>query len=136
MLHLLLITKFNLNFVTLPNQEPMETQNPIARNLKLYREKLGISQESLANYLGVSRGEINYYENDKRAVPTKVIEKAAKLFGIDEYDLYNEDTENLQANIAFAFRADYLTTEDLETIADFRKIVLNYLKMTKALYNE
>ena len=114
----------------------METENPIAQNIKLYREKIGISQENLANYLGVSRGEVNYYENGKRAVPTNVIEKAAKLFGIDEYDLYSNDIESQQANIAFAFRADYLTIKDLETIADFRKIVLNYLKMTKTLYNE
>lgn len=114
----------------------MQTENIIGRNIKLYREKIGISQESLAEYLGVSRGEMNYYENEKRTIPTKVIEKAARLFGIDEYDLYDENIETQQANTAFAFRANFLTIEDLGKVADFRKIVLNYLKMTKALHNE
>jgi len=114
----------------------MQTENIVGRNIKLYREKIGISQESLADYLGVSRGEMNYYENGKRTIPSNVIEKAARLFGIDEYDLYDENIETQQANTAFAFRANFLTAEDLEKIADFRKIVLNYLKMTKALHNE
>ena len=114
----------------------MQTENIIGRNIKLYREKIGISQESLADYLGVSRGEMNYYENGKRTIPSKVIEKASRLFGIDEYDLYDENIETQQANTAFAFRANFLTAEDLGKIADFRRIVLNYLKMTKTLHNE
>lgn len=114
----------------------MQAANIIGQNLRMYREKIGLSQESLADYLEVSRGEVNYYENGKRSIPSTVIEKAARLFGIEEYDLYDEDIDTQQANTAFAFRADFLTPSDLEQIAGFRKIVLNYLKMTKALYNE
>lgn len=114
----------------------MDANHIIGQNIKLYREKIGISQENLASYLGITRGEVNYFENGKRPVPTKIIDKAARLFGIDEYDLFDGNQETQQANIAFAFRADYLTPDDLIKIADFRKIVLNYLKMTKVLNNE
>jgi len=109
----------------------MDQNNRIGSNIKLYRNKLNLTQESLAAYLNITREEINYYENGKRNIPSSIMTKAAKLFGIEEYDLYEEDENNLQANVAFAFRAEFLNAEDLNHIADFRKIVLNYLKMKK-----
>jgi hypothetical protein len=44
--------------------------------------------------------------------------------------------DNATANIAFAFRAQNLTTEDLNSIAQFQKIVRNYMKMTRNLNPE
>ncbi|ADR23136.1 hypothetical protein MATR_30150 [Marivirga tractuosa] len=114
----------------------MDQNKLIGLNLKRYRESLGLSQVQLADYLSINREEISYYENGKRTMPVKLIEKAAKLFGIDEFDLYESDPEHNDAKVALAFRADSLGKEDLEQIADFRKIVLNYLAMKKAAVNE
>jgi hypothetical protein len=61
---------------------------------------------------------------------------AARLFGIDEYDLLEEDPESSQIKTALAFPADELSPEDLRHIADFRKIVLNYVKMKKVLSHD
>lgn len=111
----------------------MDNNQIIGSNIKLFREKLGISQEDLGSYLGVTHAAISKYESGSLNIPTQVIEKTAKLFGIDEYDLYEESIDQQQASVAFAFRADYLTPEDLQHVANFQKIVRNYLKMKNAL---
>lgn len=110
--------------------------NVLGNNVKAFRDKLGLTQDALADYLGISRGEMNYFENGKRSMPSALVTKAAELFCVDEYDLYEEDFMMQQANIAFAFRADNLTSEDLEAIASFKKIAMNYMKMQKVLSDE
>lgn len=109
----------------------MQVNQIVGKNIRKFREKLSLSQEELGVFLGVSRVELNYYENSNRNIPSAVISKCAKLFMIDEYDLYEENELVTQANVAFAFRAETLCAEDLNSIADFRKIVHNYLKMKK-----
>lgn len=105
----------------------------LAKNLKDFRVKLDLTQNQLADYLGTSREEVSYYENNHRSVPMDLISKYANLFGVDEYDLYEEDSAISNLNIAFAFRANEISPNDLKAIAGFRKIALNYLKIKKAL---
>ena len=114
----------------------MNQDQVIGNNIRQYRERIGLTQELMAEYLGISREEVSYYENGKRPFPTKLIAKAAKLFGIDEYDILELDTEASDVKVALAFRADTLKVDDLQHIADFRKIVLNYLGMKNALPHE
>jgi transcriptional regulator with XRE-family HTH domain len=114
----------------------MEQEQIIGRNIKLYREKLGFKQDDLAGYLSISREEVSYLENARRPISTLVISKIANLFGIEEYDLYEEDLQSITINVALAFRADSLVINDIQHIADFRKIILNYLKMKKAILDE
>lgn len=120
----------------LANNILMDQNQIIGLNLKRYRESLGLTQDLLANYLGINREEVSYYENGKRTLPTNLLSIAANLFGIDEYDFYESDEATNEAKVALAFRADTLDAEDLHHIADFRKIVLNYLGMKKATVNE
>jgi transcriptional regulator with XRE-family HTH domain len=126
-------------FVTyLANTEPdkLMSQNlHIGNNIKRFRDRLGLTQEQLAKYLNISRGEVVYYENGIRNIPSGVISKAAQLFGLDEYDLYESNPELIDTNLAFAFRAS-LNTEDLEPISEFQKIVRNYIQLNKVLNNE
>lgn len=105
----------------------------LAKNLKDFRVRLNLTQDQLALYLGVTREEISYYENGRRNIPYELIPKIAKLFGVDEYDLYEDDAAINDLNIAFAFRANDVSGDDLKVIADFKKIALNYLKIKKAL---
>lgn len=114
----------------------MDQNQIIGLNLKRYRESLGLTQDLLANYLGINREEVSYYENGRRAMPTQLLSRAANLFGIDEYDFYESDEATNEVKVSLAFRADTLGAEDLRHIADFRKIVLNYLGMKKATVNE
>ena len=115
----------------------MTTLNSIiGDNIRRFREQFGLSQDYLADYLEISHAAVSYYETGKRSIPTDIISKVAKLFGIDEYDLLEQDIANQKANIALAFRAAHLSDEDLKQIADFREIVRNYLQMKKASKNE
>ncbi len=54
--------------------------------LKLIRGELGVTQQSLAEKVGVSQSAINHYENGNRAVDTAIgwrIVNALNLLGAD-----------------------------------------------------
>ncbi len=105
----------------------------LANNLKDFRAKLNLTQNQIAEYLGITREEVSYYENNNRPVPVSLIPKYANLFGVEEYDLYEQSNAVNTLNLAFAFRANSFSADDLKVIADFKKIALNYLKIKEAL---
>ncbi|MCT3702482.1 helix-turn-helix transcriptional regulator [Elizabethkingia anophelis] len=107
----------------------------VGKNIKALRTKLRYTQQNIADYLNISRGELNYYENGKRPIPSSVVTKLAQLYSVDEYDLYNDDDTALKTNLAFAFRASEISAEDLNSIASFKKIATNYFKMQNHLAN-
>ena len=102
----------------------------LGKNLKTWRTRLGYSQNKLADFLGITRENISYYENGDRNIPIKHLEKIANLFGIEPDLLFNENIEAQEAEMSFAFRNDEnLSSESLKNIARFKKIVRNYLIM-------
>lgn len=108
----------------------------VGQNIRLFREKLQITQEALANYLSTSREQVSYYETGARAISSKHLTALANLFCLNEYDFFEENADAKSLNIAFAFRAEELSATDLESIAKFKKIVRNYLNMQKAMADE
>jgi len=111
----------------------METNIIVGRNIRAIRDKMGYTQEVIAEYLGITREEVSYFENGNRTIPSRIITSIAKLFAIDEYDLFEEDGAISEINLALAFRIDSLSSKDLNSIASFKRIAMNYLKMRKAL---
>jgi transcriptional regulator with XRE-family HTH domain len=109
----------------------MAIEKTIGRNIKVFREAQSLNQEQLADFLGVKRPMISYYENGEREIPMTHLDKLANLFGIDIGSLMEENTENIKSDLAFAFRADGLATSDMKEIANFKKVVQNFLKMKK-----
>lgn len=107
----------------------MTTQDQIRKNLATLRSKRGLSQEEVAAYLKISRPLISYYESGEREIPLPHLEKLSDLYGVEVADLMSTDSEFLQANFAFAFRTNGLAESDLQSVADFQKIVKNYLKL-------
>jgi transcriptional regulator with XRE-family HTH domain len=107
--------------------------NPIAHNIRLFRERLGFSQQQVAVFLGLSRALVSYYENGEREPSLEVLEKLADLFQIELYDLVTEDAAEQATNMAFAFRAEDFENQDITAITDFGKIVKSYLKMKKLM---
>ena len=107
----------------------------VGQNIRQFRERLGFTQASVADFLGISREQISYYETSARAVSTDHLQKLADLFGIDAYDLLDPDSFQRQINVALAFRADQFTAEDLTSIAAFKRIVKNYRKMKLRIAN-
>lgn len=108
----------------------------VGQNIRLLREELGLTQDALAQYLNIPREQVSYYENGSRSVPTAQLSRLADLFCLQEYDFYESDPSKRKTNIAFAFRAESLEPQDLSGIAQFKKIVRNYLNMKENLHHE
>lgn len=117
----------------------MESTAPVGivgRNIRLLRERIGLTQEALAGYLGVKREIVAYYESGTRNITSVHLARLADLFCVDEYDFFEEDERKSMLNMAFAFRATELTSGDLESMARFKRVVRNYVHMVKALGDE
>ena len=96
----------------------------------MYRSLQGLTQQQLADYLDVTRELISFIESGKRDISISKLNKLADLFGIELGELLEEDSKIQDVNLALAFRTED-TEVDLENIASFRRIVLNYLKIEK-----
>lgn len=99
----------------------------IGNVLKAYRESSGFSQEVVASFLGIKREVLSYYESNSRQASLDVLEKLADLYGVELVDFFEKNENMTKADVAF--RADDITGSDLEVLANFKKIVKNYLKM-------
>ena len=109
----------------------------LGHNIKTLRENMGLSQQLLAEYLGVSRGEISYFETEARKPNLTVLRKLSDLFGISLAELLSTEPTTQTLNAAFAFRsAGTLGLTHLEQIASFRRIVSNYVRMDNLLNRE
>ena len=101
----------------------------IGNNIKIFREKSGLSQEEIADYCGIKREILSYYENGKREVSLLHLEKISEFLNIDLETFLVENPSEIQPDLALAFRANELTPSDREQIVYFKRIVKNYLKM-------
>ena len=66
-------------------------------------------------------------------MPIGVLERAADLLGIELDMFFEDDEKKVRSMMACAFRIDELNATDLAQIADFKRIVKNYLKMNNLL---
>ena len=110
----------------------MELNQIIGKNIAAFRRKLGYTQTDISNYLGISQPAYADYEYGKTTISMVVMEKLAILYGIEEYDLMEENFEMLQTSLACAYRKEGNIT-DLTPIAQFQKIVKNYIQMCDEL---
>lgn len=60
----------------------MEKKNNFGKNLKALRESVGIGQVKLAQDLGVSKGIISLWENEKREPTLTYLVALAKYFDV------------------------------------------------------
>jgi transcriptional regulator with XRE-family HTH domain len=109
----------------------MNMSNIIGKNIRLFREKSGLTQSELADYCGIQREILSYYENDKREVSLLHLEKIAEYLCVDLELLLEEEPSEIQPDLALAFRANELTPSDRDQIVNFKRIVKNYLKMKR-----
>lgn len=102
----------------------------LSKNFIQLRETLGFSQEKVAEFLNTTREEISYYENGKRDIPLKILERASDLFGVELEDFFSEEES---VGIKIAYRADDCSINDLEQIARFKKIIKNYQRINRLM---
>ncbi len=99
--------------------------------LKTFREKNSFSQEDVASFLGIKREVLSYYENNSREPSLEILKKLANLYGVEMTAFFETNEDKAKTNLAFAFRADEIAEKDMEVISEFKKIVMNYLKMVE-----
>lgn len=97
--------------------------------IKGLREKYGYTQDKVANYLGIKREMISFYENEGREIPLDVLERLSDLFGVELDVFFVDNVDDALAEVVFAFRKDDMDNDDMDNMAAFGKIVKNYLKI-------
>lgn len=95
--------------------------------LKLLRNEKNMSQQELADALGISKSSINMYERGERQPNFEVLEAIADFFNVDiDYLLgrTNKITKIINPNtIAAHFDGDEYTPEELDEIKAFAEFV-------------
>lgn len=95
--------------------------------LKLLRNEKNMSQQELADALGISKSSINMYERGERQPNFEVLETIADFFNVDiDYLLgrTNKTTKIINSNtIAAHFDGDEYTPEELDEIKAFAEFV-------------
>lgn len=97
--------------------------------IKAYRERNHLTQEAVAAYLGIKREMLSMYETAERDATLETLEKLSNLYGADLLDFFETDAQQINTNVAFAFRADSINDSDLPQLASFRKVIKNYFKI-------
>lgn len=105
----------------------METTTGLV--IKGLREKYNYTQDKVADYLGIKREMISFYENEGREIPLEVLEKLSDLFGVELDVFFVDNVDEALAEVVFAFRKDDFESDDMENMAAFGKIVKNYIKI-------
>ena len=122
----------NCIFATLKTMV-MEEKDILARNIKRLRVANDFTQEKVADFLGIGRSDYANYEAGTREIPIDIIERLADLFGCDTYLLYEDNEVAVNEMLTTAFRVDNATPEDMAAIADFKRMVKNYLMIDRKL---
>ena len=109
--------------VETPALEPSDIDETLARNIRSEREYLGLSQEDVANVLGVPRPAISSIENGRRKVSSGELAKLATLFGTTSDRLMGA-TRDEEPSVAALFRtAKALTEHDRAQVLRFAEFL-------------
>ncbi len=109
------------------------TSRMIGQKVRTLREKAGLNQAQIAQFLGVDQSTISKCEKGERQFQVDHLERLGSLFCASLGDLMNDEAP--LAPLQIAFRADGMQVEDLNAIADIQKIALN-LDQMRALLRE
>lgn len=111
----------------------METYQMIGQRLKEARERAGLTQEQVAEALGIKREQISYFENGHREIDVLTLSKLADVYGYPvEHFLKTEQVEK-PSDLSVAFRAAELSEDDLRALAWVQRFTRNLSELTKLL---
>ena len=90
-------------------------------NLKMARERKGLSQKDIAESIGVAKSTYSLYESGNREPNVQTIKKIADILSVSADELLGIDDE--PQTIAAHFDGDEYTEEELEKIKEFAAFV-------------
>jgi len=105
-------------------------QDDLGSKLKMLRKSRGLTQDIIADLLGVSRGNVSHYENNSRTPSIKSIEKLASFYNVStEFLLPSADVDEVKDLLIKAeeiFKNDSIPQEDKINL--FNKLNVIYLR--------
>ncbi|MFR2891449.1 helix-turn-helix domain-containing protein [Peptoniphilus grossensis] len=100
----------------------------VGRNIKSLREKSGLIQRQVAEFLDLDQSVISKIEKGEINISESQIDKLANLFCCPlSYILYGNEDLNCRVD----YRSNLITKEDLEALSLINKLVLNQFEMDK-----
>lgn len=99
--------------------------------LKELRKDSKLTQEQMAQYLEVDQSMITKLENGSRTLSVTMIDKICSLFGCTEDYLLGQSDSYIP--LSFAFRANGIQSDDLQSIAAVNKIAMNIRYMNEMI---
>jgi len=99
----------------------------IGERIKELRESIGLTQNHVAEYLGVDQSLISKFESGERAISSDMLDALSTLFCCPLDSIIAP--QRGVTSIGFAFRTNRLDKEDLLALAIVHKIVLNQMQM-------
>ncbi len=101
----------------------------LGNNIKKLREANEMTQQEVADFVGINRVALSYVETGVRDDLTmSELKKMANLFMIDASDLYDED-------LIIALPLKKVAPADREAVSHFYKIIRNYIKIKRLQVN-
>jgi transcriptional regulator with XRE-family HTH domain len=110
--------------------ENMSKTVNIGRKLKGLRERMGLKQSQIAEFLDVDQSLVSKFEKDERQINVDMLERLCGLFGCS-ISYFFEDAE--LKNLEYAMMSNNIKGEDLESIAEINRIAMNIRQMKDLL---
>lgn len=95
----------------------------VGRRLREVRERLALTQDTVARHLGVTRQVVSDIEQGKRPLALAELDKLADLFGCSPGDFLRGEPDGAMAGI---FRARGLCEEDTARLAWLHGFLRDY----------
>ncbi|WP_257814216.1 helix-turn-helix domain-containing protein [Burkholderia glumae] len=115
------------------NDQMDDQRLQMAKRLREAREYLGLSQDEVANALGISRPGVTNIESGARKVEALELDKLAKLYGRPvQFLLTGEEPVANDARVEFLARAVHgLSEHDLDEVSRFAEFLKRSPKQAK-----
>lgn len=107
----------------------MITLKELGNNTRQIRERLGFSQEHVAEYLGLSRQAIISIEAGKRKIDSFELFKLADLFGVDAKELLAKEEvkfSKFEDAVLHLRKKERLSNQERQALIGFQQICEDY----------
>ena len=107
--------KVESDFISESKSKPMPEVERGGKMLKALRYRAGLTQNEIAEHLGVPQSHISEFERDKRGIPYKHAQKLAALMRTfpSHFMRPNEDTQAAMAELGDGKGRSFASTEEL-----------------------
>ncbi len=102
--------------------ENISSIDRLAQRLKTLRKERGITQQQLADGVGISKGGLSYYENAGRTPDISILERFANYFGVTtDYLLGRTNAQTQKAKLQAVCNHTGLSDKSVNLLSDLKE---------------